>query len=134
MSKQPPLLALSLLVLVLPSWPLDLLLLLLLMPVMVEELVLPPRRGLHDQMALLVEPAAGCVLAALEDDVVALQAASQVVPGRGDQGVLALQVLDFLLGGGLVGGQGAAVLGQLETALKIVFFLLGFLELLWRRN
>jgi hypothetical protein len=42
-------------------------------------------------------------VAALQHDVVALQAAGEVVPGRRDHGVFALEVLDDLLGGGLQG-------------------------------
>ena len=48
-------------------------------------------------MPLLVQPALGRLVPTLQDDVVALQPARKVVPRRGDQRVLALQVADRLL-------------------------------------
>jgi hypothetical protein len=57
-------------------------------------------RTIH-HLPLLVQPAARRVVPALQHHVVALQAAGEVVPGRGDHGVFALQVLDGLFGGGL---------------------------------
>ena len=52
-------------------------------------------------LPLLVEPAARRVVPPLQHHMVALQAAGEVVPGRSDHGVFALQVLDDLFGGGL---------------------------------
>lgn len=52
-------------------------------------------------LPLLVQPAARRVVPALQHHMVALQAASEVVPGRGDHGVFALQVFDDLFGCGL---------------------------------
>lgn len=52
-------------------------------------------------LPLFVEPALG-LLFALQHNVVALQPARQVVPRRGDHGVLALEVLDDLLVSSLV--------------------------------
>ena len=54
-------------------------------------------------LPLLVQPASGRVVPPLQHHVVALQAASEVVPGRGDHGIFALQVLDDLLQGSLLG-------------------------------
>ena len=52
-------------------------------------------------LPLLVQPAARRVVPTLQHHMVALQAAGEVVPGRGDHGVFALQVLDDLFGGSL---------------------------------
>lgn len=52
------------------------------------------------QLPLLVEPALGLVFP-LQHDMVALEPACEVVPGRGDHRILALEVLDDLLVGSL---------------------------------
>ena len=49
------------------------------------------------QLPLLVQPAFGLVVPSLEDDVVALQPAGDVVPCCCDHGILALEVLDDLV-------------------------------------
>lgn len=51
-------------------------------------------------LPLLVQPALGLVLP-LQDDVVALQPAGEIVPRRGDHGVFSLEVLDDMLVGDL---------------------------------
>lgn len=48
------------------------------------------------QLPLLVEPALGLIFP-LQHDMVALEPACEVVPGRGDHRILALEVLDDLL-------------------------------------
>lgn len=52
-----------------------------------------------DHLSLLVEPTLRGVTTSLQDDMVALQATCQIVPCRGNHGVLPLEVLDdhFLL-------------------------------------
>lgn len=52
------------------------------------------------QLPLLIEPALGLVFP-LQHDMVALQPACEVVPGRGDHRVLPLKVLDDLFVGRL---------------------------------
>jgi hypothetical protein len=53
----------------------------------------------------------------LQHDMVALQAAGEVVPGCGDHGVLALQVADDLLVCSLLGCVRAAIFSSLESPL-----------------
>ena len=56
------------------------------------------RRHTVYHLPLLVDPAAGRVVAALQHDMVALQTARQIVPRCRDHGVLALEVADHLVG------------------------------------
>ena len=54
----------------------------------------------HDPLP--IEPTLRHLLAALQHDVVALEAGVEVVPRGGDEGVLALQILDDLVALGLL--------------------------------
>ncbi len=52
-------------------------------------------------LPLLVQPALGHVMPSLEHNVVALKPAREVIPRRSDHSILALQVPDDLVVGGL---------------------------------
>lgn len=54
-----------------------------------------------DHLPLLVEPALWRVVPPLQHDVIALETAREVVPGCGHEGILPLEILDFLVCGGL---------------------------------
>ena len=52
-------------------------------------------------LPLFVQPALGHIMSSLEHDVVALKPAREVIPRRSDHSILALQVPDDLVVGGL---------------------------------
>ena len=54
-----------------------------------------------DHLSLLVEPALRDVISPLENNMVALQAAGQIIPCSSDHGILALKILDNLVVGSL---------------------------------
>ena len=55
-----------------------------------------------DQLPRLVKPTFGCIIPALKNDMVALQALGKIVPSSCDEVVFSLQVLDDLVCGGLL--------------------------------
>ena len=55
-----------------------------------------------DHLPLLVQPALGSILAALQNNVIALQSAGKVVPGCCHESVLSLEIFDLLFRGGLM--------------------------------
>lgn len=54
-----------------------------------------------DHLPLLVQPAPRGVVPPLKHKVVALKPACQIIPGRCDEGIFPLQILDGLVGGSL---------------------------------
>lgn len=58
-----------------------------------------------DHLPLFVQPAFRRVVPTLQNDVVALQSAGEVVPRRGNQGIFSLEILDHLIRGVLCIGE-----------------------------
>lgn len=54
-----------------------------------------------DHLPLLVQPASGRIMPPLEHNMITLQSTGKVIPGRRNQSIFSLQILDYLVGGSL---------------------------------